>query len=66
MLQVTAATVDGRVRVHSVVFRKNERGEIEYGDEWVTDDLVQSGFLEPVRRVWKQWAEGRHKEPDRP
>ncbi len=66
LLQVTAATADGRVRVHSVEFRKNEHGEIEYGNEWVTDDLVQSGFLEPVRRVWRRQAAGRHKESDAP
>jgi len=63
-LQLTAATADGRVRVHSVEFRKSERGEVEFGDECVTDDPDQSGFLEPVRRVWRRWAERKQRPPD--
>ena len=56
-LQVTAATADGRSRIHSVEFRKNEAGQIEFGGEWVDDDPELLGFLEPVRRVWRRWAE---------
>lgn len=65
-LHLTAATADGRMRVHSVVFRKNERGEIEFGEEWVTDGPDQLGFLEPVRRVWRRWAERKQRPQDDP
>ncbi len=64
-LQVTAATADGRTRVHSVEVRKNERGEIEFGEEWVTDDPDKLGFLEPVRRVWRRWAERKQRDSDK-
>lgn len=65
VLQLTAATADGRTRIHSVELRKNERGDIEFDAEWVTDDPEQSGFLEPVRRVWRRWAEPKQAPPHR-
>lgn len=55
-LQVTAATADGRNRVHSVEFWKTETGKIEFRSEWVSDDSERLGFLAPVRRVWRRWA----------
>lgn len=57
VLQVPAATADGRMRIHSIEFRKNEQGVIEFGDEWITDEPDAGGFLEPVRRVWRRWSE---------
>jgi hypothetical protein len=56
VLQVTAATADGRNRVHSVEFSKTETGKIEFGTEWIDDTPEPVGFLEPVRRVWRRWA----------
>jgi len=32
--------------------------------EWVTDDSDKSGFLEPVRRVWRRGAERKQGPPD--
>ena len=61
-LQVTAATADGRNRIHSVEFRKNEAGQIEFGEESVNDDPELLGFLEPIRRVWRRWAKARQVE----
>jgi hypothetical protein len=55
VLQVIAATADGRVKVHWVEFRKNEEGQIEFGEDGVNDN-PEAVFLEPVRRVWKQRA----------
>jgi len=64
-LQVTAATADGRTLVYYVEFRKNEAGQIEFGNESVTDDPSQTGFLEPVRRVWRRWGTG-EANPEKP
>jgi hypothetical protein len=66
VLQLIAATADGRMRVHSVEFRKNERGEIEFGGEWVTDDPGKFGFLELVRRVWRRWEEQKQRDSIEP
>lgn len=62
VLQVSAATCDGRLRVHSVEFSKNSEGKIELGKSWVSDRSGGWwGLLEPIREVWERW-ESRRKE----
>jgi hypothetical protein len=64
VLQVIAATADGTARVHWVEFRKNEAGQIEFGEDQVEDDPT-AGFLEPIRRVWRRRAKPERGEPGR-
>ena len=64
VLQVIAATADGRARVHWVEFRKNEAGQIDFGEDRVEDD-PKAGFLEPIRRVWTRWAKRERGAPGR-
>lgn len=53
MLQVVAATADGRLRIHSTLFSKNEKGEIEFGPTEVSDGSNgQANFLAPIFRAW--------------
>jgi hypothetical protein len=56
VLQVSAATSDGRRRDHAVEFSRNNAGQIELGKSLTTEEESQWwGPLEPIRQVWSRW-----------
>lgn len=62
-LRVIAVTADGRTRDHTIEFRKDEQGEIRFGESSVSGEAAGSDFLEPVRRIWRRWAEQKTARP---
>lgn len=58
VLQVIAATADGRTRIHSCVFSHEANGEIKFDAvesyDGTKDDI---NFLQPVFRVWSERKE---------
>lgn len=56
VLQVYAATSNGRRKIHSVEFTSNGPGKVEFGLSSVEDDEKSDwGFMEPIRLVWERW-----------
>lgn len=66
MLQVIAATADGRLHIHSTLFSRNENGEIEFGPTEVSDGgNGQANFLAPIFRVWGYAGIPRARKPEK-